>query len=93
MKNYIANGASLLLRSACDVQIGICNAENGTWDTSKALARRVIEKCIHHGRLHRANGQQQDEYEAYRLLGTAVCSVFVMISASSVQFLDPAPYA
>jgi hypothetical protein len=26
------------------------------------------------GRQHRAQGRKQEEYEAYRLLGTAVCS-------------------
>jgi hypothetical protein len=46
--------------------------ENGSWDTSKALVRRTLEQCIHHGRKHRAQGQKQDEYEAYRLLGQAV---------------------
>ncbi|KAJ2927988.1 hypothetical protein H1R20_g9098, partial [Candolleomyces eurysporus] len=44
--------------------------ESGHWDTSKALVRRTIEQCIHIGRRHRANGQKQDEYEAFRLLGT-----------------------
>ena len=47
-------------------------AENGHWDTSKALVRRTLEQCIHLGRQHRAQGQKQDEYEAYRLLGQAV---------------------
>ena len=47
--------------------------ENGTWDTSKALVRRTIERCVHHGRLHRAQGHKEDEYEAYRLLGQLVC--------------------
>jgi len=46
--------------------------ENGNWDTSKALVRRTIEKCIHHARLHRAQGRDEDEYEAYRLLGQAM---------------------
>jgi hypothetical protein len=43
--------------------------EQGHWDTSKALVRRTLEKCIHFGRQHRANGDKKDEYEAYRLLG------------------------
>ncbi|EDR07977.1 uncharacterized protein LACBIDRAFT_297529 [Laccaria bicolor S238N-H82] len=43
--------------------------EQGHWDTSKALVRRTLERCIHHGRQHRANGDKKDEYEAYRLLG------------------------
>lgn len=46
--------------------------EDGTWDTSKALIRRTIEKCIHYGRQHRANDQKADLYESYRLLGTAL---------------------
>jgi hypothetical protein len=46
--------------------------ENGTWDTSKALVRRTLERCIHLGRQHRQSGKKQDEYEAYRLLGTAL---------------------
>ncbi|KAF9268848.1 Het-C-domain-containing protein [Marasmius fiardii PR-910] len=44
--------------------------ENGNWDTSKALVRRTLEKCIHLGRMQRSQGKKQDEYEAYRLLGT-----------------------
>ncbi|EMD35500.1 hypothetical protein CERSUDRAFT_116237 [Gelatoporia subvermispora B] len=46
--------------------------ENGPWDTSKALVRRTLERCIHLGRMHRANGRKEDEYEAYRLLGQAL---------------------
>ncbi|OBZ67753.1 hypothetical protein A0H81_12495 [Grifola frondosa] len=46
--------------------------ENGSWDTSKALVRRTLERCIHLGRQHRANNMKQDEYEAYRLLGQAL---------------------
>ncbi|CDZ97898.1 Heterokaryon incompatibility Het-C [Phaffia rhodozyma] len=46
--------------------------ENGNWDTSKALVRRTIEQCIHHGRMSRARGNDDDEYEAYRLLGQAM---------------------
>ncbi|KAL7416920.1 heterokaryon incompatibility protein Het-C-domain-containing protein [Mrakia frigida] len=49
--------------------------ENGNWDTSKALIRRTIEKCIHHARLHRAQGRDEDEYEAYRLLGQALHTI------------------
>ncbi|KAG6843354.1 hypothetical protein H0H87_005519 [Tephrocybe sp. NHM501043] len=44
--------------------------EQGPWDTSKGLVRRLLERCIHLGRQHRSQGQKQDEYEAYRLLGT-----------------------
>ncbi|KAF8527105.1 heterokaryon incompatibility protein Het-C-domain-containing protein [Gautieria morchelliformis] len=43
--------------------------ESGHWDTSKALVRRTLERCIHLGRQYRARGQKQDEYEAYRQLG------------------------
>ncbi|KAF6744747.1 heterokaryon incompatibility protein Het-C-domain-containing protein [Ephemerocybe angulata] len=46
--------------------------ESGHWDTSKALVRRLLEQCIHLGRQNRATGQKQDEYEAFRLLGTAL---------------------
>ncbi|THG96509.1 hypothetical protein EW145_g7769 [Phellinidium pouzarii] len=46
--------------------------ENGSWDTSKALVRRTLERCIHIGRQSRANGQKQDLYESYRLLGQAL---------------------
>ncbi|CAL1699350.1 unnamed protein product [Somion occarium] len=46
--------------------------ENGSWDSSKALVRRTLERCIHLGRQHRANGRKEDEYEAYRLLGQAM---------------------
>ncbi|KAI0300153.1 heterokaryon incompatibility protein Het-C-domain-containing protein [Multifurca ochricompacta] len=45
--------------------------ENGPWDTSRALVRRTLERCIHIGRQYRAQGRKQDEYEAYRLLGQA----------------------
>ncbi|KAG6836212.1 hypothetical protein H0H93_010271 [Arthromyces matolae] len=44
--------------------------DQGTWDTSKALVRRLLERCIHLGRMHRSQGRKEDEYEAYRLLGT-----------------------
>ncbi|KXN89330.1 hypothetical protein AN958_05828 [Leucoagaricus sp. SymC.cos] len=46
--------------------------EDGLWDTSKALVRRTLERCIHLGRQHRSQGRKQDEYEAYRLLGQAM---------------------
>ncbi|KIM46972.1 hypothetical protein M413DRAFT_440527 [Hebeloma cylindrosporum] len=46
--------------------------EQGPWDTSRALVRRTLEKCIHLGRQHRSSGQKQDEYEAFRLLGQAL---------------------
>jgi hypothetical protein len=44
--------------------------ESGTWDTSRALVRRLLEKCVHIGRQYRSNGRKEDEYEAFRLLGT-----------------------
>ncbi|KAJ3775032.1 heterokaryon incompatibility protein Het-C-domain-containing protein [Lentinula raphanica] len=46
--------------------------ENGGWDTSKALVRRTLERCIHLGRQHRAQNRKEDLYEAYRLLGQAM---------------------
>lgn len=48
--------------------------EDGPWDTSKALVRRTLERCIHLGRQHRAQGRKEDLYEAYRLLGQLVRS-------------------
>lgn len=69
-----------MVREVC-YQIGLfltiyAPTENGTWDTSTALVRRTLERCIHLGRQHRQSGKKQDEYEAYRLLGTAVRSLF-----------------
>ncbi|KAF5393285.1 hypothetical protein D9757_000600 [Collybiopsis confluens] len=46
--------------------------ESGNWDTSKALIRRTLERCIHLGRQHRAQNNKHDLYEAYRLLGQAL---------------------
>ena len=46
--------------------------EQGHWDTSKALVRRTIERCIQMGRKNRVSGDKHDEYEAFRLLGQAV---------------------
>ncbi|KAF9010021.1 heterokaryon incompatibility protein Het-C-domain-containing protein [Cyathus striatus] len=46
--------------------------EGANWDTSKALVRRTLERCIQFGRAQRSNGRKQDEYEAYRLLGQAL---------------------
>ncbi|RPD61288.1 Het-C-domain-containing protein [Lentinus tigrinus ALCF2SS1-6] len=46
--------------------------ENGSWDTSKALVRRTLERCIQHGRQARATGNKADTYESYRLLGQAL---------------------
>ncbi|KAJ6595877.1 heterokaryon incompatibility protein HET-C [Mycena vulgaris] len=46
--------------------------DTGHWDTSRALVRRTLERCIHLGRQHRSQGKKEDEYEAYRLLGQAL---------------------
>jgi len=46
--------------------------EKGTWDTSKALVRRTLEKCIEIGRKARSSGRKEDEYEAFRLLGQSL---------------------
>ncbi|KAI0266532.1 Het-C-domain-containing protein [Gloeopeniophorella convolvens] len=46
--------------------------EDGPWDTSKAVVRRTLERCIQTGRAHRAQGRKENEYEAYRLLGQAL---------------------
>ncbi|KAF8186977.1 heterokaryon incompatibility protein Het-C-domain-containing protein [Mycena galopus ATCC 62051] len=46
--------------------------ESGHWDTSRALVRRTLEKCIQLGRQHRSQGRKEDEYEALRLLGQAL---------------------
>lgn len=50
--------------------------EDGPWDTSKAHARRVFEQCIEMGRRARNGGRKDQEYEALRLLGTAVSHGF-----------------
>ena len=50
--------------------------EQGHWDTSKALVRRTLERCIQMGRRNRVSADKHDEYEAFRLLGQAVrCSL------------------
>ncbi|KAG9126619.1 hypothetical protein FRC07_002769 [Ceratobasidium sp. 392] len=46
--------------------------EDGPWDTSKGHVRRTLEACIEMGRRARSGGRKEDEYEAYRLLGTAL---------------------
>jgi hypothetical protein len=72
MKNYIANGSNrhIQFRSILTSDY----ADVGPWDTSKALVRRTLERCIHIGRQFRAQGRKEDEYESYRLLGQAVCT-------------------
>ncbi|KAK4705310.1 hypothetical protein P7C70_g893, partial [Phenoliferia sp. Uapishka_3] len=44
--------------------------ERGGWDTSSRLVRERINQCITAGRRARANGDEKDLYECYRLLGT-----------------------
>ena len=48
------------------------HVENGTWDTSKSLVRRVLTACIQTGRQARSSGNTDALYEAYRLMGSAV---------------------
>jgi hypothetical protein len=48
------------------------DTEDGPWDTSKGHVRKILEQCINMGRRARSSGRKEDEYEAYRLLGTAV---------------------
>ena len=52
--------------------------ENGGWDTSKALVRRVLQQCIDMGRRYNQSGRKEDHYEAYRLLGQAVCTALIV---------------
>ncbi|KAG1753537.1 Het-C-domain-containing protein [Suillus paluster] len=57
---------------AIDPQTGMKNYianENGHWDTSKALVRRVLQQCIYLGRKYKSSGNNADQYEAFRLLG------------------------
>ncbi|KAG8858281.1 hypothetical protein FRB96_005412 [Tulasnella sp. 330] len=47
--------------------------EKGHWDTSKAHVRRLIEACISYGRRYRQTSKDQnDKFEAFRLLGSAM---------------------
>ncbi|OAX41617.1 Het-C-domain-containing protein [Rhizopogon vinicolor AM-OR11-026] len=60
---------------AIDPQTGMKNYianENGHWDTSKALVRRVLQQCISFGRKYKQSGNKADQYEAFRLLGQAL---------------------
>ncbi|KAG2341613.1 Het-C-domain-containing protein [Suillus weaverae] len=60
---------------AIDPQTGMKNYianENGHWDTSKALVRRVLQQCIYLGRKYKSSGDNVDQYEAFRLLGQAL---------------------
>ncbi|KAL1744889.1 heterokaryon incompatibility protein Het-C-domain-containing protein [Schizophyllum fasciatum] len=57
-----------------DPQTGMKNYianENGRWDTSKALVRRTLLRCIDLGRRGRG-GSKPELYESYRLLGQAL---------------------
>ncbi|WOO81062.1 uncharacterized protein LOC62_03G004590 [Vanrija pseudolonga] len=56
-----------------DPQTGMKNYianEQGGWDTSKALVRRLMIQCIELGRKFKQTGDKNDQYEAFRLLGT-----------------------
>jgi hypothetical protein len=60
---------------AIDPQTGMKNYianENGHWDTSKALVRRILQQCIYLGRKFKSSGDNADQYEAFRLLGQAL---------------------
>ena len=46
--------------------------ENGHWDTSRALVRRTLERCIHMGRQYKSTNRKEDQFEAFRLLGQAL---------------------
>jgi hypothetical protein len=46
--------------------------EQGHWDTSKALVRRRLLECIDYGRRYKNSGNSNDQYEAFRLLGSSL---------------------
>lgn len=46
--------------------------EQGHWDTSRALIRRVLLQCIETGRRARGGAGSDAQYEAFRLLGSAL---------------------
>lgn len=46
--------------------------EQGSWDTSSALVRRTLIKCIQMGRQARHSGDEKTLFEAYRLLGQSL---------------------
>ncbi|KAE8216958.1 hypothetical protein CF319_g8838, partial [Tilletia indica] len=56
--------------------------ESGNWDTSSALVRRTLTKCIEMGRRARQSGRAEDLYEAYRLLGQALHTLQFSLSLS-----------
>lgn len=72
MKNYIANGTLISIIKFNFDDFLLVSTEQGHWDTSKALVRRTLERCIQIGRRNRVTGDKHDEYEAFRLLGQAV---------------------
>ncbi|KAG8866996.1 hypothetical protein FRC20_006994 [Serendipita sp. 405] len=49
--------------------------EDGGWDTSKALVRKRLQECIQIGRRYRSTGNKAEQYEAFRLLGTALHTI------------------
>ncbi|KAG9041226.1 hypothetical protein FS837_012538 [Tulasnella sp. UAMH 9824] len=60
---------------AVDPQTGMKNYianENGFWDTSKAHVRRLIIECIEEGRRYRQGKNQENKFNAYRTLGSAL---------------------
>ncbi|KAG8933371.1 hypothetical protein FRC02_012047 [Tulasnella sp. 418] len=60
---------------AVDPRTGMKNYianETGHWDTSKAHVRRTLDACIRYGREYRKSKKQEDKWEAYRLLGSAL---------------------
>ncbi|KAG7098509.1 hypothetical protein E1B28_000453 [Marasmius oreades] len=86
-----------------DLRTGMKNYianENGNWDTSRALVRRTLEQCIHLGRKQRSQGRKEDEYEAYRLLGTLLHTLedfsahsnFCELTLMSMGFHDVFPH-
>lgn len=60
---------------AVDPKTGMKNYianESGFWDTSKAHVRRLIEQCIDEGRRYRQGKNQENKFNSYRLLGSAL---------------------
>ncbi|KAG8757003.1 hypothetical protein FRC14_002488 [Serendipita sp. 396] len=61
-----------------DLRTGMKNYianEDGGWDTSKALVRKRLQECIQIGRRYRSTGNKAEQYEAFRLLGTALHTI------------------
>ncbi|KIO17760.1 hypothetical protein M407DRAFT_167739, partial [Tulasnella calospora MUT 4182] len=60
---------------AVDPRTGMKNYianEGGFWDTSKAHVRRLLEQCIAEGRSYRQSKNQENKFNAYRTLGSAL---------------------